>query len=109
MRLLAVLVLLLQLQPLVGSVLCFHDAEVANAECTMPHEGQPAGSTLTASESGVPGGCPGMVYCAATAPGIPKVAEHLQITSSVHGAPALTDASMALGDGPAPPFDPPRA
>lgn len=94
---------------MVGSALCFHDAEVAKAECTMLHEGEPAGSRLTTSSPGGPAGCLSMAYCAPGAPGVPKFTEHFQITSFVHGAPALTDSSMAPGDRPAPPFDPPRA
>jgi hypothetical protein len=109
MRILAALALLLQVQPVVGSALCFHDAEIGRAECTMPHEERPASSTLTTPDPGVPGGCPSMGYCAPAAPAVPKFAEHFQFTSFVHGAPALMDSSMAPGDGPAPPFHPPRA
>ncbi len=108
MRILAALALLLQVQPLVGSALCFHDAEIARAECTMPHQEQPA-SALTAPDPGVPGSCPSMAYCAPAAPAVPKFAEHFQITSFVHGAPALIDDSLAPGEPLAPPFHPPRA
>jgi hypothetical protein len=109
MRVLAALALLLQLQPVVGSALCFHDAELAAAECTMPHEGRPADSALTAPGTAAPSGCPMMEYCAPPAPAVPKFANRFQITSHVHGAPALIDLSMAPGEPPAPPFDPPRA
>ena len=109
MRILAALALLLQLQPLVGSVLCFHDAEIARAECSMPHEGPPAGTTLTAPSTGGQSGCPSMVYCALVAPAVPKFAEDFQITSLVYGAPALIDPSLPPGDPPGPPFHPPRA
>jgi hypothetical protein len=109
MRILAVLALLLQVQPLVGSALCFHDAEIARAECTMSHEGQPASSTLTTPDPGVPGGCPGMAYCAPAAPAVPKFAEHFQITPLVHSAPALNYSLLAPGEPLAPPFHPPKA
>ena len=108
MRFLAALVLLLQLQPLAGSALCFHDAELAKAECGMPHEERPADSAFTET-SEVPGGCPSMAYCAPAAPTIPEFAEHFQITSLVHGAPALIDSSMAPGEPQTPPFPPPKA
>jgi hypothetical protein len=109
MRFLAALTLLLQLQPLAGSALCFHDAEVARAECTMPHDEQPTSSTFTAQTTGMPSGCPSMVYCAPAAPTVPEFAEHFQITSLVHGGPALIDSSMAPGVPQTPPFHPPRA
>jgi len=109
MRFLAALALLLQLQPLVGSALCFHDAEMAKAECTMPHEGQPAKSSLTSPAAELPGGCPSMRYCAPAAPAVPRFAEHLQITSFVHGAPGLTYSFLAPGEPLGPPFHPPKA
>jgi hypothetical protein len=109
MRFLATLALLLQLQPLVGSALCFHDAELAKAECTMPHEERPASSSLTNPSTELPGGCPSMGYCAPAAPAVPKLAEHFQITSFVHSAPALTHSSLALGEPLGPPFHPPKA
>jgi hypothetical protein len=109
MRFLAALVLLLQLQPLAGSALCFHDAEVAKAECTMPHNERPITSMFTAQTTGVPGGCPSMAYCAPAAPTVPEFAEHFQISSLVHGAPTLIDPSMAPSEPQTPPFHPPKA
>jgi hypothetical protein len=109
MRFLAALAFLLQLQPLAGSVICFHNAEMASAECTMPHEKPLASSSLTVPSTGAPSGCPSMGYCAPTAPAVPKFDQHFQIVSFVHAALALIDPSMAPGESPAPPFDPPRA
>ena len=109
MRFLAALALLLQLQPLAGSALCFHDAEVAKAECSMPHEERPTGSTFTVQTTQVPGGCPSMGYCAPAAPTVPEFAEHFQITSFVHGDLALVAPSMAPGESLTPPFHPPKA
>jgi hypothetical protein len=109
MRILAALVLLVQLQPLVGSALCLHDAEMVRDECSMPHEERSASSKLTTPQSSVPGGCPSMEFCASAAPAVPNVAEQFQLTAFVHGAPALMDSSLAPGEGPAPPFDPPKA
>lgn len=109
MRVLAVLALLLQLQPLVGSALCAHDAAAARTECSMPHEGQPGTGMFTAPDTGAPSACPSMGYCAPAASAVPKFAEQFQITWFVHGAPALMDPSMAPGEPLAPPFHPPRA
>jgi hypothetical protein len=110
MRFLATLALLFQLQPLVGSAICFHDAEIAKAECSMPHEERPAdSSTLTAQSTGLPSGCPSMAYCAPAPPTVPKLAEHFQITTLVHGALALIEPSMAPSESLTPPFHPPRA
>jgi hypothetical protein len=109
MRFLAAFTVLLQLQPLAGSALCVFDAEVAKPECTMPHEEAPAGGTLTAPGTGVPSACPSMGYCAPAAPAVPKLAQHFQITSFVHRAPALNYPFLASGQPSAPPFHPPRA
>jgi len=109
MRVLAALALLLQFQPLIGSVICFHDAEMIKAECIMPHEGQPASSTVTTPTNKLPGGCSSIGYCAPAAPAVPKLAEHFQFTSFVHGAPALTYSSLAPGEPLGPPFRPPKA
>jgi len=109
MRILAALVLLLQFQPLVGSVICFHDAEMAKAGCTTQHEEQPASGTLTAPSTAVPGGCPSMPYCTPGAPAVPKFTGHFQITPSVHTAPALNYSFLAPGEPLGPPFHPPKA
>lgn len=108
MRLVAALALLLQLQPLIGSVICFHD-EAARAECAMPHQERPASGTLAAPATEIPGACPGMGYCAPTAPAVPKLVEHFQITPLVHGASALNHSSLAPGEPLGPPFHPPKA
>ena len=107
MRILAALALLLQLQPLVGSALCFHDA-AAKTECRMPSQGQLGTGPLSQPGAGSPSTCPSMGYCAPTAPGVPKLAEQLQITSFVHGAPALMAPSLASAGPVRPPFHPPK-
>jgi hypothetical protein len=108
MRLLAAFVLLLQLQPLAGSAMCFHDAEIAKAECAMPHDERPAEPTLAPVGAELPTGCASAGYCAPSAPAVIKFAHSFQITTVIHGAPALVDATMAPGDPPAPPFHPPK-
>ena len=112
MRLLATVLLLLQLQPLVGLALCFDRGRPAKAECVMPDTGPlaaPAERTLTPTGTSQTTGCVAAEYCARTVPAIPKFAESLQITPVVHGAPAPMDAVLALGDPLAPPFHPPKA
>lgn len=74
----------------------------------MPGEEQPATGTLTDLGTGAPSACPSMGYCAPAASAVPKFAEQFQITSFVHGAPALLDPAMAPGEPLAPPFHPPR-
>ena len=74
----------------------------------MPHQERPASVALTAPSTGVPGGCPSRGYCAPAAPAVPKLAEHLQLISFVHGAPALNHPLLASGEPSAPPFHPPR-
>ncbi len=109
MRLLAALVLLLQLQPVIGAAICLHDVELARAECAMPHDERPAGVALTSASTEAPGGCASMGYCAPAAPAVAKLGEHFQFTPFVHRAPALTHHLLASGESSAPPFHPPRA
>jgi hypothetical protein len=108
MRFLAALALLLQVQPLVASALCLYDARMARMECTMPHGDGPAGGTFRASDPGMPGGCAAMAYCAAAPTAWPRFAERPQVIPIVHASPVLSDAPLAPGTGPAPPFHPPR-
>ena len=109
MRFLAAVALLLQLQPLVGSALCFHETEMAKPECSMPHEDEPAGSGLTSPAAELPPGCPSMGYCAPAAPAVPRLAGHLQVTAFIHSAPASAHSSLAPGEPLGPPFHPPKA
>jgi hypothetical protein len=109
MRFLAALALLVQLQPLVGSALCFHQAEMAKAKCAMPHEERPASSGVTSPAAELPGGCPSMGYCAPAAPAVPKPGKHFQITSPPYSAPTPTYSSLATGEPLGPPFHPPKA
>jgi hypothetical protein len=109
MRFLAVVVLLLQLQPLAGSAICLHDAEVGRAECAMPHQERAVGGTLSAPGAATPAECSSMDYCAPSALSVVSLAEHFQIAWIVHRQPALSGRCLAPGDEPAPPLHPPRA
>jgi hypothetical protein len=109
MRLLAALVLLLHLQPVIGAAFCFHDAELAKTECSMPHEERPGGAALTSPSPKGPAGCASMGYCAPAAPAVPKLVERFQFSSFVHSAPALNYPLLASGEPSAPPFHPPRS
>lgn len=108
MRFLAALAFLFQLQPVVGSALCFHDAEMGRTECAMPHEERRDSGTLTDLGAELPGECPSMGYCAPAAPAVPKFAEHFQVTAFLHGAPALAYSFLAPGEPLRPPFHPPK-
>ncbi|CAN5806535.1 hypothetical protein BH24GEM1_BH24GEM1_20530 [soil metagenome] len=109
MRFLGLVVLLLQLQPLVGSAMCFHDAEMAKAECTMPHDRRSIESAVAPVGADLPAGCASAGHCAPSAPAVIKLAHAFQATPVVHRAPALVLASLAPGDPLPPPFHPPRA
>jgi hypothetical protein len=109
MRFLAVLVLLLQLQPVIGSALCFHDTELSKPECAMPHDERPtADRTLTATGAEVPTGCASTVYCTRSTPAVLDFAQHLQIAALIQGAPVRIAPAMASDAALASPFHPPR-
>lgn len=109
MRLLGAFVLLLQLQPFVGSALCVYDAEIEKAECAMPQQDQPVAAALTAVGAGLPIGCAGGGYCAPGAAAVIKFTPAFQIAPLIHNPPATGEASLAPGDPSPPPFHPPRA
>ena len=108
MRFLAALALLLQFQPLVGSVICLH-VGMADAECTMPHEQQPALGTLTAPNPAGLGSCSSLAYCAPGPPALPKLIEQFQVTPFAHSAPTLNYSPLAPGEALRPLFPPPKA
>lgn len=109
MRHIAVLLLLLQLQPVVGSVLCLHDAELGRAECTMPQAQRPAGAVIGMPDTDAAAGCAGMAYCAPSAPAVPIPVDHLALTAYIHPTPLLSPPPLPSGEPSAPPFHPPRA
>ena len=108
MRLALALLLILQLDPVIGAALCFERERAASAECTMPERPTHLGSVVAPAGAQVPGGCTVAQLCAQPAPVIPQLGHVFQLVSVVHRAPARWDSLDAPSGVPTPPFHPPR-
>jgi hypothetical protein len=105
---LALLVLLLQLDPLIGAALCFERERAASAECAMPERPTHSGSVVAPAGAQVPGGCAVAQLCAQPAPVIAELGQVFELVSVVHRAPARWDSLDAPAGVLPPPFHPPR-
>ena len=108
MRLGLALLLVLQLDPVIGAALCLGREQAANAECAMPERPIYSGSVVAAAGAQVPGGCAVAQLCAQPAPVIAQLGQVFQLVSVVHHAPARWDSLDAPPGVLTPPFHPPR-
>jgi hypothetical protein len=106
---LAALVLLLQLQPLLGTVACLGLSDRASqAECQMPEHGATPYSTVAQTEAPVPN-CALASVCAPSPLAVVSLPENLESVIALHSEPPRMVATTPLGISSAPPFHPPRA
>jgi hypothetical protein len=69
----------------------------------------PAGSGVAQTAGAHTEACMGTVYCAWTAPAVPKFAQNLPHIPLIHNPVPLFSTSLLPGDPLGPPFHPPRA
>jgi hypothetical protein len=106
---LAALVLLLQLQPLFGTVACLALSDRASqAECQMPEHGAKPPSTVAQTESPAPN-CALASVCAPSPLTIVSLSENLESIVALYSKPPVMAATTLFGISSAPPFHPPRA
>ena len=105
----AVLLLLFQLQPVLGTVACLEvPGGAAKQECKMPEHGQP--QTMSVAVSGAPAqSCQLATICTPAPPAIPGLSNKFETAVPLFGSAATLAATLPLGISPAPPFHPPRA
>lgn len=105
----AALLLLFQLQPLLGTAVClgFSDRD-AKPECEMPDHGAVPHSTVDQAESTVPN-CTLASVCALSPLAVVSLPENLESVIALHSEPLGIAATALFGVSPAPPFHPPRA
>jgi hypothetical protein len=108
MRLALALLLILQLDPVIGAALCFERERAASAECAMPERPTHPGSVVAAAGDQMPGGCAVAQLCAQPAPVIAQLGQVFQLVSVVHRAPARWESLDAPPGVLTPPFHPPR-
>ena len=106
---LAAILLLFQLQPVLGTVACLGLSErAAQQECRMPEHGQVPATELAASGAATQS-CELATICMPAPLAIPVFSGSLENVVPLHEGPATLAASLPLGIPQAPPFPPPRA
>jgi len=104
---LALALLLVQLQPLVGAAVCLHAAAQHREECDMPPQGGPPASQE--SERSVPPDCARMAICAPAGLVMPQAALRLVDTTPPTHPEYSTPSLLFPGERIAPPEPPPIA
>jgi hypothetical protein len=106
---LAALILLLQLQPFLGTVFCLGVSKQGpQQECQMPEHGAVPHSTVAQPNSSVPN-CALASVCAPTPLAIVSLGDGLQSITVLSTELRSMAAPTLFGISSAPPFDPPRA
>ena len=107
--LLAVLLLLFQLQPVLGTVACLGLSERATQqECKMPEHGQAPTASIAAGGMAAQS-CELATICTPVPLAIPGFSASLETAVPLLEAAGPLAATLPLGIPPAPPFHPPRA
>jgi hypothetical protein len=83
MRLILTLLLLLQLDPVLGAALCFEREQAASAECPMPDEAPAAERAFAPAGADAHGGCAVAQLCAQPAPVVVQTDPVFQIVPIV--------------------------
>jgi hypothetical protein len=106
---LAVLLLLVQLQPVVGTAACLGLSErAAQQECRMPEHGRAPAAVL--GVAGMAGqSCELATLCTPAPLAVPGLATNLETAVPQLEAAGPLAATLPLGISPPPPFHPPRA
>jgi len=109
MRLLLALLLVLQLDPVVGAALCLQREHAASAECAMPERSDSDERVLAPAGADVEGGCAVAQFCAQPSPVVAQLNQDFNFTGIVHRPPASWDSLDAPLGVLTPPFHPPKA
>jgi hypothetical protein len=106
---LAALVLLFQLQPLVGTVACVaRSDEAAQHECKMPAHGHALTTQVTSSGAAAQS-CALASICTPARPAVPGLASRWETTVPLLAFTGRLDHTVLVGIPASPPFHPPRA
>jgi hypothetical protein len=105
----AALLLLFQLQPVLGTAACLGLSDrPAKEECKMPEHGQPQSASVAVSGASAQS-CQLATICTPAPLAIPGLSNELETAVPLYGGAATLAATLPLGISPAPPFHPPRA
>jgi hypothetical protein len=103
------LLLLFQLQPMLGAAACLALVQWPAEECTMPDHGNVPAENASAPAPIPSSGCPLAAICAPAAPAIPVGVELLVTTIPPRVAVAISGSRAPADISFAPPLPPPRA
>jgi hypothetical protein len=105
----AALLLLFQLQPVLGTVACLGlPARATQQECKMPEHGQPQTTNIAASGAAAQS-CPLATICTPAPLAIPELSNQLETAVPAHDGATTLAATLPCCTSPALPFRPPRA
>jgi len=105
----AALLLLFQLQPVLGTVACLGLSDrPAKQECKMPEHGQPQTTSISAAGATTQS-CQLATICTPAPLSIPGMRNQLDTAVPLYDGAATLAATQPHGTSPAPPFHPPRA
>jgi hypothetical protein len=106
---LAAVLLLLQLQPVLGTVACLELSKPATQQdCRMPEHGQSSTPAFTAFDVAT-SSCELATICTPAPLAVPGFSASLETAVPLFEAAGPLAATLPLGISPAPPFHPPRA
>jgi len=108
MRLILALLLLLQLDPILGAALCFEREQAASAECAMPDRAPAADRALVPAGADVHGGCTVAQLCAQPAPAVVHMDPVFQIVPAIDRTVLRLEPIPLPSGAPATLFHPPR-
>jgi hypothetical protein len=102
----AIVLLLIQLRPLAGAVVCLEQT-MSSQECAMPEHG---GAVTEPSESGqsMPASCQTAALCSPAGVAVPQTATPVAVVQMPVAAEEGPESARLSGPPVAPPFHPPR-
>jgi hypothetical protein len=105
----AALLLLVQLQPVLGSVACLGlPARAAAQDCKMPEHGQPPATSIAVSGAAAQS-CALTTICTPAPVAIPELFNRLETAVPHHDGATTLTAALPYDTSPSGPFHPPRA
>ena len=104
----AALLLLMQLQPVLGAVACLGLSQPNAAECEMPEDGKAPSQNVPESATQPPQVCPFAAVCAPVSLAIPGLSNQVETSVQMHTGVAPSGSNTPVEVFSTPPFHPPR-
>jgi hypothetical protein len=105
----ATLLLLMQLQPVLGAAACLGLSPPKAAECEMPEDGKGTSQNVPESATHPLQACPFAAVCTPVSPAIPGLLNQVETSVQMHTEVASTGSNTPVEVFSTPPFHPPRA